>query len=95
MTSVIAPPEQPKNIPDNSKWLAGEGAGSWFSIKQIGEKFKITRFSPNGKIECSGSFNCNKVSFDIDKDFRLDYPSHCKLVTICQFDKQFIFTNER
>ena len=30
LMSVLAKPERHKEIPESSKWISGEGAGSWF-----------------------------------------------------------------
>lgn len=76
------------SIPQNSQWLSGEGAGSWFHIIPFKDKFIITRYSPQGKIECSGIFEItNSIQFDINKPFKFIHLSHCKSVHILQNDK--------
>lgn len=75
-------------IPKSSQWLSGEGAGSWFYITSFKDKFIITRYSPKGKIECSGIFEItNNIQFDINKPFKFIHLSHCKSVRILQNDK--------
>jgi len=87
-----APEKKPANLPPSSKWLAGEGAGSWFTIEKTKTKnvFEISRFSPDGKGECEGFFT-NDVSFNIEKGYELTYPSHCAVVTVIQNAKSITF----
>jgi hypothetical protein len=75
-------------IPKNSQWLSGEGAGSWFLISAIQDKFSITRYSPKGKIECSGIFEItNNIQFDINAPYKFTHLSHYKSVKIIQYDE--------
>ena len=54
---VLEAPDRPSEIDTAAQWLAGEGAGSWFSLQQLkGGLFFSKRFSPSGKLECSGEF---------------------------------------
>lgn len=82
---LAAPEKRPSNLPQSSKWLAGEGAGSWFTIKRTSAKnvLKINRFSPDGKCECEGHFVAYS-QFNVEKGFELTYPSHCAVVTVIQ-----------
>ena len=84
LPKILPAPSRPDVIPDNSKWLSGEGAGSWFSIKPY-ENFKyyITRFSPKGKVECEGFFKTEKA-VNLNGDFDIGYPSHCMEITVVQ-----------
>ncbi len=84
LKGVLTKPAQPAGLPENAQWLAGEGAGSWFAILPAGgEKFEITRFSPEGKVECSGRFAISgNQSFDIGKPYQFDYLSHCGKVSL-------------
>ena len=85
-------PARVEHLPLHAQWLAGEGAGSWFSIKKNDEKlFEITRFSPEGKIECTGGFNCLVPNFDILLPYQFTYLSHCKTVNILQNGIIFLF----
>ena len=74
----------PKNIPIESQWLGGIGAGSWFDIKQQDKLFKIDRFSKDGVLECTALFNIDKPGLDLDEKYKFVYISHCKLCTITQ-----------
>ncbi len=75
-------------IPQSAQWLAGEGAGSWFAISHIEtKKYVVSRFSPDGKLECEGEFIIsNNQPFNIKKPYRFGYLSHCEKVTIIQND---------
>ncbi len=86
LKGTLPEPERTAGIPPTAQWLAGEGAGSWFSIfPASNETFEITRFSPEGKVECNGIFaTSGNQSFDIEKPFRFDHLSHCRKVTIRQ-----------
>ena len=89
-------PNRIDNIPESAQWLSGEGAGSWCYIKETNENsvFEITRFSPEGKIECAGNFKCqNAKNFKLDNDYFFTHLSHCVRVNIVK--SGFIFTFER
>ncbi len=87
---ILPEPRLPKHVPDKVKWLAGEGAGSWFLIENDNENhYKITRYSPEGKIECEGLFYSKSRNLDLDRGFKISYPSHCATVTLVQ-DKWII-----
>lgn len=83
---TLEAPPIPSNIPQNSQWLAGEGAGSWFYIKEEGNLlFEITRYSAEGKTECRGQFQIkNNNALDLSKDYEFIHLSHCKSVNIRQ-----------
>lgn len=83
--TLPAPKKRPSNLPHSSKWLAGEGAGSWFTIEKTPTKnvFKVYRFSPEGIMECEGLFFTDS-HFDLEKGYELTYPSHCAVVTVIQ-----------
>lgn len=90
-TTLLAP-KLPSNLPKTAQWLAGEGAGSWFLIKQAANNFEITRYNPEGKIECEGLFNCeNQSEFNIEKKYQVIHLSHCKTVRILQENTTFVF----
>jgi len=100
MKKIIWKPQLPKtlpapallsNLPLHAKWLAGEGAGSWFVLDPESQgNYGITRFSPTGVEECSGSF---KVLDDFDPNtaYEVTYPSNCAKVTVLQNDKEIKF----
>ncbi|PKP01896.1 MAG: hypothetical protein CVU14_04355 [Bacteroidetes bacterium HGW-Bacteroidetes-9] len=86
--------QPPKNdkIPDNAQWLSGEGSGSWFSINQDLDNFRIARYSPEGELECSGVFKqANINSFNINLPFQIDHLSHCQSVVVKQSENKILF----
>ncbi len=85
-------PKRVETIPNQAQWLAGEGAGSWFYITNAENGFEITRFSPEGKVECTGIFKCkNAEPFTIQEPYQFTYLSHCKTVNIIQNSSTFTF----
>ncbi|GIV26948.1 MAG: hypothetical protein KatS3mg027_0762 [Bacteroidia bacterium] len=92
-TFTLPPPERNPKIPHKAKWLAGEGAGSWFYIKQINSDIiNVTRFSPEGKIEFSGFFQTNNNKTFVEKEsYQITYPSHFQQISIIQKNQLFIF----
>lgn len=87
--------EQPiknEKIPKNAQWLSGEGSGSWFSINQHNEYYKISRYSPDSDLECSGVFKVSNFnSFNINLPFQIEHLSHCQNVIVNQSGKIIIF----
>ncbi|MGL1885602.1 MAG: hypothetical protein OCD76_03715 [Reichenbachiella sp.] len=89
LPKTLPEPEKPKHLSANIKWLAGEGAGSWFELKQQHEQqLEVSRFSPQGEIECQGTFVFPN-GFDLTKVYSMDYPSHCAIVTLLQGDAKY------
>jgi len=85
-------PARAEHLSLHAQWLAGEGAGSWFNIeKKDVHHFEITRFSPEGKIECTGVFICKTSGFYLEQPFEFTYLSHCKTVNIIQNSATFTF----
>ncbi|MBN1987728.1 MAG: hypothetical protein JW761_15555 [Prolixibacteraceae bacterium] len=86
LQDTLPEPKRPGKVPPAAQWLAGEGAGSWFSIVATNDKkFEMTRFSPEGKLECRGEFIIsNQHVFRIDQTFRFEHLSHCRKVRIRQ-----------
>ena len=91
MSQLLPAPQLPKHLPHASKWLAGEGAGSWFVIEsnEAGD-LNIQRFSPDGTFECEGLFTGPK-SIDLTIDYELGYPSHCQKITLIQKEEVLRF----
>ncbi len=86
LNNTLSAPAWPDNIPVDAQWLSGEGAGSWFSIEQHKDNYIITRYSPEGKIECKGIFDKERNSkFLLGHKYEFTYVSHCNMVTIYQF----------
>lgn len=89
---VLKEPKLPINIPSNSQWLAGEGAGSWFSINIENEYYKICRYNAFGITECEGEFEVAGIfNFNINISYKFTYLSHCQQVKIIQNDLVFTF----
>ena len=84
LNKTLPPPEKHPEIPENAHWLSGEGAGSWFVCYIENNMLKVSRFSPGGKLECSGSY-ANKKAFELIKNqasFSLSYPSNCHIISL-------------
>jgi len=91
LPKVLEAPDCPAHIDQKALWLAGEGAGSWFTINKLASwQYHISRFSPKGVLECEGKF-LNKELFDINQPYEITYPSHCALVTLIQDDQLILF----
>lgn len=94
MTLNLPAPPLPERLPAHAKWLAGEGAGSWFVIAplpQASEFFSVERTDPTGHVECRGIFLCDATStaFDVSLPFSITYPSHCAMVKVVQAGQVF------
>ena len=80
------------NIPGNAQWLSGTvGSGSWFSITDEKNKYRIKRFSPEGKLECDRIFTVDNSAFDLHIDYKFTFLSHCKECTIIQNEITYKF----
>ncbi len=86
LKGTLSEPERVVGIPLTAQWVAGEGAGSWFTISTLKTvKYAVTRFAPDGKLECAGEFIIsNNQPFNIKKPYQFGYLSHCGKVTIIQ-----------
>ncbi len=86
LLGTLKEPVRAIGIPKTAQWLSGEGAGSWFTINQSEKnKYSISRFGPDGKLECEGEFTIsNKQPFNINQLYHFDYLSHCRKVNIMQ-----------
>ncbi len=83
--NTLMAPTIPDNIPNDAQWLSGEGSGSWFFIENYLKNYCITRFSPEGKIECKGIFRkISTASFSQNQYFEFTYLSHCSIINIFQ-----------
>ncbi len=94
LLSTLPPPRREKPIPENAHWLAGEGAGSWFFVDVKGKTLEVTRYSPEGRIECTGIFeNHNRRTVITSQDsFVLTYPANCREITLIVEDEIVRFT---
>ena len=80
------------NIPKKAQWLSGTvGSGSWFSITEEKNKYRIKRFSPEGKLECDRIFTVDNSAFDLHIDYQFTFLSHCKECTIIQNEITYKF----
>lgn len=89
---TLEQPTKNDKIPENAQWLSGEGSGSWFSINQVLENFRISRYSPEGELECDGLFKVfDNNSFNINLPFQIDHLSHCQSVVVKQSENKIAF----
>ena len=80
------------NIPEKAQWLSGSvGSGSWFFITYEKNKFRIQRFSTEGKLECDRLFKTDNITFDLHIDYKFTFLSHCKECTIIQNEITYKF----
>jgi len=84
LTSTLPAPERHPAVPENARWLSGEGAGSWFVFEFEGTLLKVTRYSPDGVIECTGLYENRDAIKLINglNTFSVSYPSNCKIVSL-------------
>jgi len=83
LASILQEPARNHKIPDSAQWISGEGAGSWFVLEHERSRLKVTRYAPDGTIECNGYFRISSIPFDIsEQSFRITYPSNCKVVSL-------------
>lgn len=89
---TLPAPEKPLHIARECQWLSGEVAGSWFLLQHHDERYIITRYSAEGKQECTGKFKPgNWYDFDFQKEYWFTHLSHCNKVSILQGGKIFEF----
>lgn len=94
LKTTLRCPDKPEKIPHTAQWLSGEGCGSWFAIQahDITGHYEITRYNPEGKIECKGLFKeKNEQTFDIQDPYQVIHLSHYQQVRITQKDNILIF----
>jgi len=92
LPEILLAPEKPELIPLHAQWLSGEGAGSWFSIDKLHDHYCVTRYPPEGKIECKGIFHIIGVDiFNIKEKYEFTYLSHCSEVNIIQNSRKHKF----
>ena len=86
---------KPKNIEDTAQLLKGIGGSSWFYISKEKDKYRIKRYSEEGREECSRVFTVNDATFNINKTFSFTYISHCKECHVLQGNRLYNFkTND-
>jgi hypothetical protein len=82
LSSTLPQPVKNRNVPVNTQWLSGEGAGSWFLIKPIIDQIMLSRFSPDGNFECLEFFNNPSIPSNTIKKYKITYPTNCSVVTL-------------
>jgi hypothetical protein len=91
--STLPMPEKPATVPPGSQWLSGEMAGSWYFLEKKPGGYRISRYSPEGRPECSGMFRltASGIAFDPVLPYRFAFLSHCSEVNIEQNERRFTF----
>ena len=90
MKNKIRAPQRANLIPENAQWLGGVGAGSWFLLRKE-EKYKISRYSEDGDLECESFFEVKASDFQFNQPFEFTYLSHCNQCTIIQNNVKYLF----
>ncbi|MBK7311921.1 MAG: hypothetical protein IPI93_14390 [Sphingobacteriaceae bacterium] len=89
---ILPCPQKPSHLPNDIHWLSGEGCGSWFCIENVKSAFTISRYSPEGKLECKGIFEqVDGNHIKINESFEFTYLSHCAEVNIIQNNQNLKF----
>ena len=92
LRSTLRAPPRNSRIPENAQWLGGEGAGSWFDFEIQNSQFLVTRYSPDGVVECTGLFKNHYNQGSIpDNSFQITHPSNCKVVSLAYKDRKLLF----
>ncbi len=90
--NTLPAPPKTANIPNDSQWLSGEMAGSWFCLQPSGKTYQITRYSREGEVECSGKFKlAGNRDFDVKKPYHFTHLSHCSRIAIRQGNEVILF----
>jgi hypothetical protein len=91
----LLPPEKHKNVPLNSKWLSGQGEGTWFCITKEEElkenEYRVRRISPQGNLDCDRIFTLNNSlkKFNHNDTWNIAHISHCAIVRVNQNEETF------
>jgi len=82
---VLLSPPRPAHLHNTVQWISGEGAGSWFDIREKNNVYEICRYDPNGKVEFKRNYELtNPGQFDCKKPFYFTYLSHFQRVQVSQ-----------
>ena len=90
LKTTMPAPEKALSIPKNAWWLSGEGVGSWFATEFVENQLMVTRYSPEGVIECTGYFK-NPDLILPEYNYKISYPSNCKEITILSGNRKIRF----
>lgn len=83
LKNVLPEPNKHLNIPNDAKWLSGEGSGSWFVLVPKNKELEVTRYSIDGIAEFKGLFaSVKKIDFTKLKLSKMYYPSHYEKITL-------------
>lgn len=88
---VLPAPSRPGHLPDTAYWLAGEGAGSWFTIRKAEQHFEIARYDPEGKLEFNAEYSLLTEGFDHKYPFELLHLSHFQKINVLQSGVRYLF----
>ncbi len=92
LKSTLPQPARHESIPQNAQWLSGEGAGSWFVFKPFESALLVTRYSPEGVIECGGFYkNTNNDVLNPGLNYQITYPSNCNVISLLNKGKIYSF----
>ena len=92
LRGTLAQPSKHPNIPSNAQWLSGEGAGSWFSFRFKETSLEVTRYSPNGVVECDGIYESGIPGMNQSiQHLKIAYPSDCNKITLDDSGKTMQF----
>lgn len=92
LKSTLQAPLKHSNIPEDAQWLGGEGAGSWFTLAPEKSQLIVTRYAPDGKVECSGLYKNLTMPADFSNHhLQVTYPSNCKVISLKNQDKVWQF----
>ena len=96
LQSTLQPPGSDSRIPGNAQWLSGEGAGSWFVLEFLNPHLRVTRYSPEGTVECAGLYkNQDGQGIVADHSFRVTYPSNCKVMSLRSKETELKFERDK
>jgi hypothetical protein len=85
LRQTLSAPHKHPEIPVVAKWLSGEGAGSWFHLQKADKQYIVSRYSPEGTLECKGLYMfVGQSGFDISQDYQVGHLSHCQRITLQQ-----------
>jgi hypothetical protein len=76
-------------------WLGGIGSGAWFIIsKQVSEhKFEINRFTADGIVDFTGTFQLENTDFNLTEKHEFLHPTNCMEAFVKQNAVTYFFKN--